>query len=205
MVAASLVAQFGSPEPLKEIQSGVGMHSHPSRGVTTSGGPPLRNQRDMDEDQSFPTRWKWVIGIILVLTIISSAVFQFWIGPAIFFEQKEAAHDSVEDTYNWENAKTNYEWFKNQKYDIKAKQQQANNTKAQIKRMHEEYEGGPSDWPRDVRKSHERYHQQLLGQQNMHNQMVAKYNARSEMEHRSLFKDELPYEMEKKFWTGDAR
>ena len=152
-----------------------------------------------------PKRYKYaaVIGVVAILAV--NLVFTFWLAPKVFFEQRDAAEDGIEDTYNWENAKTNYEWFKQQKQDIEAKQKQANNTKEQINRMHEEYEGSPDEWPRDVRQNHEDLHQQLLGQQNMHNQMVADYNARANMEHRSLFEDELPYEMEEKFWTGDAR
>lgn len=152
-----------------------------------------------------PKRWKYaiVIGVVVVLGV--NIVFAFWMAPKIFFEQRNAAEDAAEDTYSWENAKTEYEWFKQQKHDIRAKEKQANNTQQQINRMHENYDGSPDEWPRDVRQNHERLHQQLLGQQNMHNEMVAEYNAKSEMEHKNLFKDELPYDMEEKFWTGDAR
>ncbi len=144
-----------------------------------------------------------VLGVVFLLGL--AAVLNFWMAPKIFFEQKQAAEDGVESTYSWENAETNYEWFKTQEQDIKLKRQQANNTKTQIDRMEADYGENVSEWPPDARDRYEELNQQLLAQQNMHNQYVAEYNARSNMENRNLFKDDLPYEMEEKFWTGDGR
>jgi len=144
-----------------------------------------------------------ILAVIAVLLI--AVVFKFWLAPMIFMEQHQAAKDSVEDTYSWENAKTNYEWFKTQKQDIRAKEKQANNTRAQIQRMKSDYGENVSEWPPDARDRYEELNQQLLAQQNMHNEMVAEYNARANMEHRNLFKDDLPYNMEEKYWTGDLR
>ena len=149
--------------------------------------------------------WKGVVLVGLAFFLITSVVLKFWLGPMIFMQNRDAGEKIVESEMNADSAIDNYEWFKQQKRDIEAKRRQMNNTKAQINRMHENYEGGPEDWPRDVRKKHERLHQQLLGQQNMHNQMVADYNARSDMQNRAAFKGKLPYDMEKKFYVGDAR
>lgn len=149
----------------------------------------------------------WVaLGIgVVVLALVFALVWNFWLAPMVFMEQRDSAQDGIESTYSWENAETNYEWFIQQKHDISAKEKQANNTKAQMDRMEQQYEGNLSEWPDDARDDYEDYRTQLIGQQNMHNQMVAKYNARSNMENRNLFKDQLPYSLEEKFWSGDLR
>lgn len=158
-----------------------------------------------DNQAVIPTSWKAGIAIGAVLLIAGAIIYNFWLGPMIFMQNQQAGQDIVESEMNSDAAIDNYEWFKQQKYDIEAKERQANNTKTQMERMEGEYDGGPSDWDSNTQDRYEDLRNQLLGQQNMHNQMVADYNARSEMQNRAAFKDKLPYNMEQKFWVGDGR
>lgn len=158
-----------------------------------------------DDSLHIPKRWKYAIIAVILLLLAWSIVSYFWMAPHAFFLQREAAKDIQEQTYNADNAIENYEWFKQQEQDIIAARQNANATKAQIEQFHETYGDDPSKWSRSAEQRHADLHQQLLGVQQMHNNLVADYNARASMQNRAVFKDKLPYEMEKKFWTNDLR
>lgn len=151
-----------------------------------------------------PTAKQWVVGILGVL-ILMSVVGHFWIAPYIFEQQRQSARDIADSTYDAENAIQEYEWFRTQYHDIQAQRKQINNTQEQEEQFHETYGDDPDDWSRSAEQRHNRLHTTIMGQKNHHDQLVAKYNARSEMANRALFKCGLPYEMDKKFWIGDAR
>lgn len=144
-----------------------------------------------------------VLGIALIVMSVGAYLF-----PSVFgawFTQRQAAEDSVENTYNWENAKENYEWFKQQKQDIKAQRAQIENYKQKKEEMLDMYGEDPSEWERTTRVEYNRVQNQITGARNVHEQMVADYNSRANQAHRAMFQCGLPYEMEEKFWLGDGR
>lgn len=151
-----------------------------------------------------PTTKQWVLGVIGILAVWS-VITHFWLGPYIFEKQRQSGKDIADSTYDAENAIQEYEWFRQQYYDIEAKRQQINNTKQEESQFHETYGDDPENWSRSAEKRHNRIHTRLTSQRNLHDQYIADYNARSEMANRVLFKCGLPYEMEQKFWLGDGR
>lgn len=155
-------------------------------------------------DNKVPKKWKYLAVLAVLLLLTWSVVSFFWLGPSTFMKNREAGKEIQDSTYNGDNAIDNYEWFKRQKHDIDAKRKQANNTKRMLEQMRSDHEGPPGEWPENSRERYYDLQNQLLGQQNMHNEMVAEYNARSEMQNRNVFKDQLPYHMEEKFWVADA-
>jgi len=140
----------------------------------------------------------WLILIIVVL-LGGGLLFKFWLGPKIFITQVDTAHDIVEKTYTADNAINNYEWFKTQHEKIIATEKQIDNTQDELTDYKEMY-GDPNEWEWNQQEAYAQMRTTFLGQKNHYEDLVAEYNARSEMQTRSVFKDKLPYNIDKKIW-----
>jgi len=140
------------------------------------------------------------IGSAAIITFIAVS----WIfGPTInqYFLQRQAANDMNQKIQDAEYAIDNYEWFKQQKQDIESMRNKIENQRVQIRNFKDRH--NMSDLNRYESTQYNRMTTRLLGYKNQHENLVADYNARSNMQTRNVFKGKLPYEMEKKFWTGD--
>lgn len=142
-----------------------------------------------------------VCAIVFVIFIIISfsVLFHFWLGPKVFFKQVNTAHKIVDKTYTAENAIYNYEWFKTQYEKIIAKEKQIDNTALELGFFKEMY-GDPKEWDWSTKEEYSRLNTILLGQKNFYEDLVAEYNARSKMANREIFKDKLPFDVDKKIW-----
>lgn len=139
----------------------------------------------------------WVVFVILLISF--SLVFKFWLGPKIFFKQVDTAHDIIDKTYTAENAIYNYEWFKTAYEKIQAQEKMIDNTILSIDDFKMMY-GDPKDWDYIDKEEYARLKTVLLGQKNFYEGLVADYNARSSMDNRDIFKDKLPFDVDKKIW-----
>lgn len=137
-----------------------------------------------------------LIGVMILNAFFPSTLYQFG-------QQKQAGKNIIDQTQTAENAINNYEWFKTQKQKIDSMREKIENQRQQIKTFKQTYGDDPSKWDRTTKEQYNRMTNRLLGYQNQHENLVADYNARSNMQNRNVFKDKLPYEMEKKFFTGD--
>jgi hypothetical protein len=98
----------------------------------------------------------------------------------------------AERTLNSDNVIANYEWFKRQYQDIQAFDTKIANAEAAQKAF--EQSAGPREtWKFDDRQEWSRLNAVLLGLSNQRRDMVAEYNARTEMANRNLFRtSDLP-------------
>jgi len=139
-----------------------------------------------------------IIGFV-IFTVLCGFAWKFWLGPHIFFKQVDSAHEIIDKTYDADNAIYNYEWFKIQYEKIKATERQIDNTFLQTDSYKELY-GDPKEWDWITKEEYNRMQTTLLGQKNHYEDLVAKYNARSKMANRNIFKDKLPFNVDKKVW-----
>lgn len=154
----------------------------------------------MKNKKGFSAIWLWLlVPLAIILGIVANAY-----APVIqqYFNQQRAAEDITDRVTDGDYAQQQYEWFKTQKQKIEAMQNKIENQRQSIKTFKQTY-GKPSTWTRDVRQDYSRKTTRLLGYKNQYQNLVAEYNAKMNMETRNLYKDKLPLEMEKKFWTGD--
>lgn len=142
---------------------------------------------------------------VAILLVISVVAWSY--GPTInqFFQQKEAANEMADKIQDADYAIDNYEWFKTQKQKIDQKKRQIENVRSELRNFYDTYGENASSWSYVTKQRHSRLQSRLTGQKQMYQKLVADYNARSSMQTRNVFKGKLPYEMEKKFWTGDLR
>lgn len=142
---------------------------------------------------------KLTIILIVILILVLVTVFYFWLGPRIFFAQVDSARDIIDKTYDADNAIYNYEWFKTQYNKIKASELQIDNTYMELDSFKEMY-GDAREWDWQSKQDYSILQQTYLGQKNHYESLVADYNARGEMANRNIFKDKLPFNVDKKIW-----
>ncbi len=101
----------------------------------------------------------------------------------------------ISKTIDADNALYNYEWFKQQHEDVLAIDIEISNSQGVVDN-YTAMAGERKDWRRDDRIEYNRLSSVVLGLKNQRAGMIAKYNARSKMANRSLFKDNsLPGQM----------
>jgi hypothetical protein len=135
------------------------------------------------------------------LTILMAVSYVFFPSILGFTEQREAGEDIVEDTYDAEQAVQDYRWFRQQHNDIEAQRNQIENYYDQRERFYEIHGKDPDEWSRQAEVRHGRINDRITGSQNMLEQMVADYNARSDDATRELFKCNLPYTVDETFYV----
>lgn len=130
----------------------------------------------------------WIVG----LSLASGAIF--WTIDLIT-TPAQTASGVIKKTLNADNVIQNYEWFKQQYNDYKAinvKISDADSSVAKFKR-----EAGPRDkWTFEDKNEYARLTTIYDGLKYQRADIAGKYNARSKMMNRELFKgDELPLEL----------
>lgn len=115
--------------------------------------------------------------------------------------QQQAASDINKKTTNADYAMNQREWFAQQRQDIDAMQRKIENQRMQIRDFKENK--NVSDLSYAEERQYNRMTNRLLGYRNQYETYVADYNARMNVSYQEQYSDELPLEMEKKFWNGD--
>jgi len=114
-------------------------------------------------------------------------------------EQRQAGEEIVKEQMDADQALQDYRWFRSQYEDIQAQREQINNSYEAERQFHETYGDDPSEWSRQAETRHGRLHERITGNQNMLEQMVADYNARSSDATSAVWKCGLPYSVDERF------
>lgn len=106
-----------------------------------------------------------------------------------------AASGVAERTFNADNMIHNYEWFKRQYQDVQAIGVKIGAAEASLASF-EQSAGARSTWKFEDRQEWARLNNVLLGLRGQRAQMVAEYNAKTQMANRNLFRtSDLPAEL----------
>jgi len=142
-----------------------------------------------------------IIAFMLLIALIGGG----WVLKAVLLPAKtvttqiDSASNIIDKTYDADNAIYNYEWFKTQYEDIQATERIIGNTKTEMDAYKEMY-GNVSGWDWQTKQDYNSLQKKYLGQQNYYEDLVAEYNARSNMANREIFKDKLPLHVDKVLW-----
>lgn len=145
------------------------------------------------------------IALIIAAVLFVAMITGGWMLKAVLLPVKtvttqiDSAGNIIDKTYDAENAIYNYEWFKQQFEDIEATERIIRNTKTEMDAYKDMY-GIASDWDWQTKQDYNSLQGKYLGQQNYYEDLVAEYNARSEMANRNIFKDKLPLHVDKVLW-----
>lgn len=148
---------------------------------------------------------KTVYVVIITVMLLIALVSGGWVLKAVLLPAKtvttqiDSAGNIIDKTYNADNAIYNYEWFKTQYEDIQATERIITNTKTEMDAYKEMY-GNVSNWDWQTKQDYNSLQKKFLGQQNYYEDLIADYNARSNMANREIFKDKLPLHVDKVLW-----
>lgn len=127
----------------------------------------------------------WAIGLSLLVGAIIWAV-DFAMIPA------QTAKGVIQKTLNPDNVIQNYEWFKQQAHDYNAINQKIADADSSMKRFSRDYQDR-SKWTFEDKNEYSRLSTVYDGLKYQRADIAAKYNARSQMMNRDLFKtNDLP-------------
>ncbi len=135
---------------------------------------------------------KWLL-IIIILVLIPVVFFGL---RALLFPVKgvvkaiDTAYGVLDETMDAGFAIYNYEWFKQTAEDIQALHNKEANVEELIKQFIETMDNSSAD-----KTELARLRSIKMGLSNMLEDTMAKYNARSKMANRAIFKDNLPSNM----------
>ena len=139
--------------------------------------------------------WKVAL-IIIAIMALGFAV------KIIFFPVKalhtgiDMGYDVIEQTLDAENAIYNYEWFKQTAEDIIALNKKETRAEQSVQEFKE-----TADDSREDKNELARLRAIKTGLSNMLDDTIAKYNARSQMANRAIFKGNLPTNMSRSILT----
>jgi len=144
---------------------------------------------------------KWLlIGLVIVLVPIVFMGLRALLFPVRGIEKAiDTAYGVLDETMDPEKAIYNYEWFKQTAEDIQALHNKEINAEEAI----QEHMATMDD-SREDKNELARLRAIKLGLTNMLEDTMAKYNARSKMANRAIFKDNLPSNM-RRSWLATVK
>lgn len=155
-------------------------------------------------------KWISIFAIALVAFLLLNMISAVWMPFLPWMEEREAGEETIERTMDSENAIENYEWFRTQYREIEAQRNQVENSYDELDRFYATYGEDPDEWSRTTKEQHSGIQKRITGNQNQLENLVADYNARSDMANRAVFKCSLPYQVDDRFaisgppGSGDA-
>lgn len=131
---------------------------------------------------------KWVFLLLIFFSVIG--IGGSYLG--LFSQVATLPADLAKRTLNPDNVIQNYEWFKRQNQAVTAVKQKAR-TQADAVLAFEASAGSRATWTFEDKTAYSELTRQLVGLRNQCNDLVADYNARTEMANRDLFRtSDLP-------------
>lgn len=155
-------------------------------------------------------KWASIIAIVIVGFLLLNVISAVWMPFLPWMEQREAGEETIEQTMDAEKAIEDYEWFRTQYREIEAQRNQVDNAYDARERFYGTYGEDPDEWSRTTKEDYSAIEKRITGNQNQLENLVADYNARSDMANREVFKCHLPYQVDDRFaisgppGSGDA-
>lgn len=144
------------------------------------------------------------IALVLVALVVLPAVFNYWMAPIIFEQNRQAGEEIAKDSMDADVALQQYREFRQLWFDIKAAREQLEHYKQSEKQFHKTYGHDPQEWSRTAETRHGRIHTRITGQRNQISNLVSEYNAKSSDATRAIFACGLPYNIDEKLYIADA-
>lgn len=135
----------------------------------------------------------WILLIFFGLIILSAIGFFSKIVLFPWFVANKGvntAYEITDKTLDADNVIYNYEWFKSQKEAISASYQKLVIAQDAVKKF-EDSAGARKEWTFEDKNEHARLNAVAQGIESITKDMIAEYNAKSQMANRNIFKDGL--------------
>lgn len=153
--------------------------------------------------QDDTTRWGLIAAIILGAFIVINIISFIWMPFLPWFQERQAGQETIEQTYDAEQAIQQYEEFRQLYSEIEEQRAQVANSRDALDRFYDNYgdpktdEVNPSeDWTRQTRERHNRLQTRYTANKQQLENLVSDYNAMSRSANQELFKCQLPYQVD---------
>ena len=143
----------------------------------------------------------WIL-IVIVLIFGGLAIKIVFFPVNTVSQSVEMAYEVTNETLTGKNAIENYEWFKEQEAYIR---QCVKNEQIAQKEYDEYFAMLPTDrttWDRDDKQEEGSLRNSIYALQKLTNKAMEDYNAKSSMENRAIFKDNLPSNISRAFYAS---
>jgi len=143
------------------------------------------------------------VGGMFLIAII--AMFGMAVIGAIYMpflpwnEERQAGEETIERSYDVDQAISNYEEFRDLYNDIQAQRAAVENSEAELQRFYDTWGRTPNEEPEWTRQATERHNQiqtRLTGNRDQLENLIAEYNSMSQQANTELFKCHLPYQVD---------
>lgn len=159
----------------------------------------------MSQDKSWlENNFIGVVAGSIALILVLSIVFNYWMAPMIFEQNRQAGEEIAQETIDADKALQDYREFRQLYYDIQSAREQLETYEQREQRFHETWPDGEWKENRDSRETHSRLNARIDGQKNQISNLVAEYNAMSADSTTSLYQCHLPYNIDEKLFISDA-
>lgn len=115
---------------------------------------------------------------------------------------KDMAYETTKEIMTGKNAIYNYEWFKQQEADVKRLGEQFNIAASAYKLFKEDLGPDRKSWDMHDKNELARLRANMNGVDMMLKQAIGDYNAKSSMVSRSVFKDNLPSNIQRAMYVA---
>lgn len=147
-------------------------------------------------------------GILIALVAIPVLIFATIGLKVLFFpvntldKSIDTAYEIVGDTMDGDNAIYNYEWFKEQEAYIRQCLKNEEIAKEEWDFFVASLPEDRTQWARQDREEEASLRNSYYALQKLTNKAIEDYNARSSMVNRAIFKDNLPSNISRAYYTG---
>jgi regulatory protein YycI of two-component signal transduction system YycFG len=141
------------------------------------------------------------IAIVIILIVVGVGIKIFWFPVHTSLKSINSTYEIIDKTLDSNNILANYEWFKRQEEGIQALYKKEARAKEEIAAFEEAYPD-KDKWSKFDKDEYARLRSNLTGVSNILDEAIAEYNARSSMANRAIFKENLPVNISRAFYTG---
>lgn len=136
--------------------------------------------------------------VSLIITAIPlMIIFRIFVYPLFVAEKTvDTLYDITSQTLDAKNVIYNYEWFKTQHEAVKSQKQNLDITQNEYNNLIERLDENSGSWSKFQQQEESSLRNSLSASKKVLNQLIAEYNAKSDMVNRSIFKQGLPERLE---------
>ena len=149
-------------------------------------------------------KYQMILIIVSVLLLIPlGIVLKIVLFPVNTLEESiDTAYEVVDKTLTAENAIYNYEWFIDQEASIRACITNEEIAKEEYDLYLEMLPEDRTTWTREEKQEESSLRNSYYALQKLSNLQMEDYNAKSSMVNRNIFKDNLPSNIDRAWYTG---
>lgn len=150
----------------------------------------------LKQDKRGINGWLVAVAVVLVLFLLINVVAYVWMPFLPWTEERDAGENTIEQTYDADQAIQTYEEFRRLHEDIQTKREQIANAYDELDRFYDVQGEDPDAWSRQAETRWNRIQERITGQQQILEELIGEYNAMTRSANQELFKCHLPYQVD---------